>query len=461
VSGEVPSPVLAALETITPRQRRRAVFASAIGTTVEWYDFLLYGTAAALVFNKVFFPKSDPLTGTMLAFATYGVGFLARPIGGIVFGHFGDRIGRKMLLVLSLFIMGGTTFLIGLLPTFDQIGVWAPILLIGLRLIQGFGLGGEWGGAILMAVEYGESRHRGLWGGLTQAGGSVGNFLATAILAVEAAALSPHDFLTWGWRVPFLASAVLIIIGWWARASLSESPVFRGALKMGEGAFKTPVIEALRARPLEVLIGGGLKLGENVSFYLMTTFGITYMTQMLGLSRSVALNGVMAGSVVAFLSMPLWSALSDRIGRRRVYAFGAAGLAIWAFAYYPVLATRSPGLIIANLMFAILLHSAMNGPQGAFIAELFPTRVRYSGASLCYQVTTIIGGSWAPIISVALFAHFRSTTPIAIYLSVTCVISLVCALAARETAGLSFTELDAEPDQQKGSPARATLPIST
>ena len=438
------SATAADLEPITQAQRRKAVFASAIGTTVEWYDFLLYGTAAALVFNKVFFPRADPLTGTMLAFATYGVGFLARPIGGIVFGHYGDRIGRKLLLVLSLLIMGGTTFLIGLLPTFDQVGIWAPAGLILLRLIQGFGLGGEWGGAILMAVEYGEDKHRGLWGGLTQAGGSVGNFLATAILAVAAATLSPHDFLAWGWRIPFLASAVLIAIGWWARATLTESPVFRSALEIERGAYEAPVLEAVRRRPWQVVIGGGLKLGENVSFYLMTAFGITYMTQILGVSRGVALTGVMAGSVVAFTSMPLWSWLSDRIGRRPVYAFGAAGLAIWGFAFYPVLATRSPGLITADLMFAILLHSAMNGPQGAFIAELFPTRIRYSGASLCYQVTTIVGGSWAPIISVALFTHYRSTVPISIYLAGSCVVSLAAAILAKETKGLTFAEIDRE-----------------
>ena len=315
---------------------------------------------------------------------------------------------------------------------------------MGQEIVQGFGLGGEWGGAMLMAVEYGEDHRRGLWGGLTQAGGSVGNFLATGVLALASALLSPHDFLAWGWRIPFLLSAVLIGIGWWARATLTESPVFRAAVAAKEGALAAPVVETLKRRPWQVVIGGGLKFGENVSYYLMTTFGLTYLTEILGVPRSQALGGMLAGAFVAFTTMPLWSALSDRIGRRPVYAFGAGGLALWAFAYYPILATKQPGLIAAALVVAMLLHSAMNGPQGAMIAELFPTRIRYSGASLCYQVTTIVGGSWAPIISVLLFKRFHSTVPISVYLAATCVVSLVCALAARETAGLTFAELDGE-----------------
>jgi metabolite-proton symporter len=425
--------------------RRRVIAASAIGTTVEWYDFLLYGTAAALVFGKVFFPRSDPLTGTMLAFATYGVGFLARPFGGVVFGHFGDRIGRKRLLMLSMLMMGIATFLIGVLPTFNQVGVAAPAMLIGLRLVQGFGLGGQWGGAILMSAEYGDAKRRGLWTGITQAGGGLGNFLATAVLAVLAATLSQADFLAWGWRIQFLLSVVLIGIGIWVRVSLAESPVFEEALeKAEEGAHAAPVLETLRRMPGRVVLGGALKFGENISFYLMTAFAITYVTEMLHLSRSVALNGVLAGALVATISMPLWAWLSDRIGRRPVYGFGAAGLAIWAFAFYPMLDTRSPGLIMLAIVIGLLVHSAMNGPQGAVISELFPTRIRYSGASLCYQVTSIVGGSWAPIISLALFKQFHSTVPISIYLAGSCAVSLIATILARETRGLTFAQIDAE-----------------
>ena len=441
-----PAPAATGLARIPPSAalRRKVMIASAIGTTVEWYDFLLYGTAAALVFNRVFFPNSDPLTGTMFAFSTYAVGFMARPIGGIVFGHFGDRIGRKKLLIISLLLMGTATFLIGLLPTFSQVGVLAPTLLVMLRLVQGFGLGGQWGGAILMSAEFGEAKRRGLWTGITQAGGGLGNFLATGVLAVLAATLSQADFLAWGWRIPFLLSAVLIGIGLWARMSLVESPVFEEALEKAEdGPHAAPVLETLRTMPWRVVLGGGLKLGENISFYLMTAFAITYVTEMLHLSRSVALNGVLAGSLVATLSMPLWAALSDRIGRKPVYGFGAAGLIVWAFAFFPLLDTGSPSLIVVAVVVGLLVHSAMNGPQGAMISELFPTRIRYSGASLCYQVTSIVGGSWAPIISLALFKQFHSTLPISLYLAGACAVSLIATILARETKGLTFAEIDA------------------
>ncbi|MFL5297938.1 MAG: MFS transporter [Phenylobacterium sp.] len=425
-----------------PALSYKTIFASAIGTTVEWYDFLLYGSAAALVFGKVFFPKTDPITGAMFAFSTYAVGFLARPVGGIIFGHFGDRIGRKRILTISMLIMGVATFAIGLLPTYQQVGMLAPILLVTLRLAQGFGLGGQWGGAILMSAEFGDAKRRGLWTGFTQAGGGLGNFLATLVLAVMAATLPAEDFLSWGWRVPFLLSVILIGIGLWVRASLEETPVFEAALE--RGAHAAPVLETLKRMPWRVVLGGGLKFGENISFYLMTAFGITYITEMVHLPRSVALNGVLAGAACGAVTMPLWGWLSDRIGRRPVYGFGAAGLIVWAFAFYPLLDTKSPALIALAMVVGVTVHSAMNGSQGAFIAELFPTRVRYSGASLCYQVTTIIGGSWAPIISLALFKQYHSALPISLYLAFACAVSLGATLVAKETKGMTFAEIDAE-----------------
>ena len=437
------NPVAGAKPRAKPRLGGKVIFASAIGTTVEWYDFLLYGSAAALVFGKVFFTSSTPLTGTMLAFATYGVGFMARPFGGVIFGHFGDRIGRKRILTISMLIMGVATFLIGLLPTYSQVGIAAPVMLVILRLAQGFGLGGQWGGAILMSAEFGDAKRRGLWTGFTQAGGGFGNFLATLVLAILAATLPADQFLAWGWRIPFLLSVVLIGIGLWVRASLEETPVFEAALQASE-AHAAPVLETLRRRPWQVVLGGGLKFGENISFYLMTAFGITYITEMLHLSRSVALNGVLAGAALGALTMPLWGWLSDRIGRRPVYGFGAAGLIVWAFVFYPLLETRSPALIVLAMAVGVTVHSAMNGPQGAFIAELFPTRIRYSGASLCYQVTTIVGGSWAPLISLALYRQYHSSLPISIYLAGSCAVSLLAVILAKETKGLTFAAIDAE-----------------
>ena len=422
---------------------RRVVVASMIGTTIEWYDFFLYGTAAALVFNKLFFPRADPLTGTLLAFATYALGFVARPLGGLVFGHFGDRIGRKQLLMLSLMLMGVSTFLIGLLPTFGQVGLLAPLMLVLLRLIQGFAVGGEWGGAVLMVCEYGDARRRGFWAGWPQAGVPAGNLLAAGVLAIMSAIQSEQDFLAWGWRVPFLLSAVLIAIGYWVRSSLAESPVFAQAVAE-RGVERAPVLEAIRRRPGGIAIGAGLRVAENISFYLITTYAISYMTQIAHLSRTLALNAMLAGAAVEVVMIPIFAALSDRIGRRPVYVVGAAGMAIWGFAFFRMIDTGLTINVLIAVIVGLVLHGAMYGPQAAFIAELFPTRMRYSGASLAYQATSIFAGSLAPIIAVMLYKTYKSWMPIAIYLAVAGAISVVSALRARETKGMSFAQIDAE-----------------
>ena len=422
---------------------RKVVLASMIGTTIEWYDFFLYGTAAALVFNKLFFPQADPLTGTLLAFATYALGFVARPLGGLVFGHFGDRIGRKQLLMLSLMLMGVSTFLIGLLPTFGQVGLLAPLMLVLLRLVQGFAVGGEWGGAVLMVCEYGDARRRGFWAGWPQAGVPAGNLLAAGVLAIMSAIQSEQDFLAWGWRVPFLLSAVLIAIGYWVRSSLAESPVFAQAVAE-RGVERAPVLEAIRRRPGGIAIGAGLRVAENISFYLITTYAISYMTQIAHLSRTLALNAMLAGAAVEVVMIPIFAALSDRIGRRPVYVVGAAGMAIWGFAFFRMIDTGLTINVLIAVIVGLVLHGAMYGPQAAFIAELFPTRMRYSGASLAYQATSIFAGSLAPIIAVMLYKTYKSWMPIAIYLAVAGAISVVSALRARETKGMSFAQIDAE-----------------
>jgi metabolite-proton symporter len=428
----------------SPATLRKVVAASMIGTTIEWYDFFLYGTAAALVFNKLFFPSSEPLVGTMLAFATYALGFVARPLGGIVFGHFGDRIGRKKLLMLSLMLMGGATVLIGCLPTHDQVGIWAPAMLIALRLIQGFAVGGEWGGAVLIVAEHGDAARRGFWASWPQAGVAGGSLLASGMLALMAAFQTEADFLAWGWRAPFLLSAVLIGIGWWIRATVEESPTFRAVAKEAAAVEKAPTLEAIRHRPRQLLIGAGLKFAENISYYVITVFSITYVTQAVGLSRGVALNAILMASAAHCFLIPMFGALSDRIGRRPVYAFGAFGMALWAFAFFRLLDTADPALITLACVGALLFHGAMYGPQAAFLAEMFPTRMRYSGVSLAYQVTSIFAGSLAPLIAAALLQATGSGTPIAIYVAAASVITGIAALAARETRGKTFTEIDAE-----------------
>ena len=420
---------------------RRVIMASLVGTTIEWYDFFLYGSAAALVFGHVFFPQSDPFVGTLLSFGTYAVGFVARPIGGIVFGHYGDRIGRKKLLMLSLVLMGVATTLIGLLPGYAQIGVWAPILLIVLRLVQGFAVGGEWGGAVLMAAEHGNAARRGFWASWPQAGVAAGNLLAAGVLALMAAVQDEADFLSWGWRVPFLLSVLLVVVGWYIRNRVEESSTFEESVAEAGAPPKLPALDVLRERPLAVLLGSGLRVGENISYYILTAFSLTFLVDVSGESRGLALNALLIGAAVQFFAIPWFGHLSDRIGRRAVYAFGAFGLVGWSFAMFPLLASGSHIAIVTALVVGLVLHGAMYGPQAAMIAELFPTRIRYSGASIAYQLTAIFAGSLAPIVAVWMYREYDSAVPVAIYVAIACLISGISALLARETKGVELRDI--------------------
>jgi metabolite-proton symporter len=420
----------------------RIVTASLIGTTVEWYDFFLYGSAAALVFNTLFFPTHDPLVGTLIAFASYAVGFLARPLGGLVFGHFGDRLGRKRLLVLSLLIMGAATFAMGLLPTYAAIGAAAPILLTSLRLVQGFALGGEWGGAVLIVSEHGGERHRGFWASWPQAGAPGGNLLATGVLAVLALVQSDETFLSWGWRVPFLLSGVLVVIGLWIRISVSESPVFLQAqaeAAASGAARKLPIVQVFQQSWREVIGAIGLRFGENISYYILTTFVLVYVTTHLGLERSLALNAVLIASAVHFAAIPLWGALSDRIGRRPVTLIGAIGMAAWAFAIFTLTDSGSFWVICLTVTTGLLFHGAMYGPQAAFVSELFDTRVRYTGAAIGSQLASIVAGGVAPLIAVALLGRYDSAFPVSLYLCAAAVVTAITAAVIRETRGRDLT----------------------
>ncbi|MEA3064588.1 MAG: hypothetical protein QOJ27_1034 [Sphingomonadales bacterium] len=428
-------------ETWQPRRLRRVVAASMIGTTVEWYDFFLYGSAAALIFNKLFFPSYDPFVGTLLSFATYAVGFVARPLGGIVFGHFGDRIGRKRLLMLSLLMMGVATMLIGLLPSYGQIGIWAPAGLILLRLVQGFAVGGEWGGAVLMAAEHGDSARRGFWASWPQAGVAAGSLLSAGVLALMAGLQTEADFLSWGWRLPFLLSALLVVLGWYIRHRVAESPMFEKALDEAEAPPKLPAMDVLRERPGAIVLGAGLRVGENISYYILTVFSLTFLVDVAAESRSLALDALLIGAAVQFLAIPLFGRLSDRIGRRPVYAFGAFGLAAFGFAFFPMLASGDDRLVVLAIVTGLVLHGAMYGPQAAFITELFPTRIRYSGVSMAYQLTSIFAGSLAPIVAVWLYKEYDSATPIALYVGIACLVSCVSALLARETRGIELASI--------------------
>jgi metabolite-proton symporter len=431
------NPEVSVSEQTQPRTNIvRVVAASMAGTTVEWYDFFLYGVAAALVFPHVFFPTGNATAATLASLGTFAVGFLARPVGGLVFGHYGDRIGRKKLLVLSLLMMGLSTFAIGLLPSYATVGVLAPVLLVVLRLVQGFALGGEWGGAVLIVSEHGDPARRGFWASWPQAGAPAGQLIANGLLAVMAVVQSEADFLAWGWRIPFLLSAVLVLIGLWIRLSVEESPVFKAARAKAdaEADDKMPILTVLRRYPREVLTAMGARFAENVSYYIFTIVITTYVTAQLKLSSSFALGAVLIGAAVHIAAIPMWGALSDRIGRRPVYLIGAVGVGVWAFAFIALLNTKNFALAAVAVVVGLVLHGAMYGPQAAFLSELFGTTVRYSGVSIGYQLASILAGGLAPIIAVALLGAFHTGYAIAVYVALAAVVTIVAVATYSETS---------------------------
>jgi MFS family permease len=399
----------------------RAFAASLSGTSLEWYDFAVYSSAAALIFGKLFFNAQDPYTGAFQAFATYAVGYVARPLGGVLFGRLGDLIGRKRVLVATLLLVGIATFLIGLLPTYGQVGAVAPALLVILRFAQGVGVGGEWGGAVLLSSEFSKPGERGFWASAAQVGPPLGTLLANGVLGLLAATLSDQDFLAWGWRVAFLLSLLLVGFGLWIRAKLEETPVFRALEARGEQP-RAPVTEVLRTQGRALAAAILARVGPDVLYALFAVFVLTYATTGLGLTRGQAVSAVLAGSALQVITIPLSGWLSDRLGRRRVYAFGAVGGAVWSVAFF-ALVHDLPSLIV-GVVGGLTFHSLMYGPQAAFIAEQFHARLRYTGSSLGYTLAGLIGGAIAPLAFTWLLAKAQRPDLIGVYIAVACVLSL-------------------------------------
>jgi MFS family permease len=428
---------------------RKVVGASMAGTVVEWYEFFLYGTAATLVFGQLFFPATgNPLDGIIAAFATYAVGFIARPLGGIVFGHVGDRIGRKSLLQFSLVLIGASTFLMGCLPSFQTIGYWAPALLVFLRFVQGFALGGEWGGAVLLVTEHSPNKSRGFWGSFPQAGVPIGNLLATVVLLALSATLSQEDFLAWGWRIGFWLSVIIVVIGYYIRTQISDSPIFkadreqREAQEAGYG-----LVEVFKLYPRGVFTAMALRFGENILYYMVVTFSITYLAY-VGVDTTRILALLFLGHILHVAVIPLVGLASDRMGRKPIYIAGALLTMAWPFVAFPMFDTGSTMLILAAILGGLAVHALMYAAQPALMTEMFPTRMRYSGVSLGYQVTAIVAGSWAPLIGTALLRDHGSWLPIAIYILLSGAVSLGAALYMRESKGISLLAID-EADRRR------------
>jgi MHS family shikimate/dehydroshikimate transporter-like MFS transporter len=416
---------------------RSVVFAGTIGTIIEWYDFLIYGTAAALVFNTLFFPKFDPVTGTIAALGTYAAGFFARPIGAWLFGHYGDRIGRKKMLILTMIITALGTFAIGLMPTYNQIGVWAPILLITLRILQGIGLGGEWGGASLIVLEHAPANRRGLYGSLVQVGFPLGVAASTAAFSL-AALLPQADLMSWGWRLPFLFSIVLLGVGLYVRTRVPETPLFSEMKRRGDIA-KTPFLDVVLRQPKTFLLAIGLKISEVSWVYIVTVFAVVYATTQLGLPKSTLLNAIIIGSLIEVFTIPLFGYLSDRVGRRPLYFAGTIFTILFAFPLFWLIDTKNVWVIGATIAVALSFgHGTMFGLLSTYLPELFGTKVRYTGASLGFQVAAAIGGGLAPILATSLTNSMGGTAGVSILLILLALITLTATLFARETKDVAL-----------------------
>jgi MFS family permease len=427
-----------------PEQRhsaelRKAVIAATIGTTIEWYDFFIYGTAAGLVFGKLYFPNHEPLAATLAAFGTYFVGFVGRPIGAAIFGHWGDRIGRKATLIATLMLMGIATFLIAFVPTYEAIGIWGAVILTVLRVLQGIGVGGEWGGSVLISMEWARTHgSRGLVASWPQFGVPAGLFLANLVILAFSAWSGPA-FLDWGWRIPFALSSVLVGVGLWVRLGIRETPVFAKLVAEGK-VERAPTLEVIKKQPREIILSALLRMAEQAPFYIFTAFVFAYATGTLKMSREFVLEAVLAASVLSFVIIPLSGHISDRIGRRRMYLIGAAVTGLFGFLYFGMLDSGVPAAIFIAIFLSLIPHGMLYGPQAALIAEAFTPRLRYSGASLGYQLASVIAGGPAPLIATALYARYGTDYAIAIYIAGCAAVSLVSAAFMPDHTGKDISQ---------------------
>src|SRR4051812_6737571 len=418
-------------EGLRRKQVKRALFASTVGTSIEWYDFFLYGTAAALVFPQLFFPHASHFAGVLASFATYAVGFAARPVGAAIFGHWGDRIGRKATLISTLMLMGIASMLIGVMPTYGSIGVWAPVLLVALRLLQGLGVGGEWGGSVTLSMEWGNPRRRGFIASWPQVGVPIGLLLSTGVVSLCTHVMSSSAFESWGWRIPFLVSVALIGVGLWVRLGVLESPLFAREVETKK-VERQPVVEVIKRNPREIILSALLRMSEQMPFYIFTVFVLEYGTSELGFSKGFLTNCVAAAAALSLICVPLFGHLSDKIGRKKMYIAGAVATAVWAVPYFLLLNTATGLLVFVAIFLSLIPHDMQYGPQAALIAESFPTRLRYGGAGIGYQLASVFAGGPAPLVATWMLHTWNSSLPIVLYIAFGAVLTVAATLLLPE-----------------------------